>query len=72
MMKMDFLIHQMGHFGTQMEFILIKKDMINMEDIMMIKPRNMYLEKDGMKLIIVTKMKLMMIIMMNLEVIMMI
>ena len=49
--------------------------MTSMGGIMMIRPKNMYLEKDGMKLIIVIKMKLMklmMIIMMNMEVIMMI
>ena len=71
MMKKDFLILQMDHFGTLMVYILTEKDMINMGDIMMII-KSTYQGKDGMKQIIVIKMRLMMIIMMNMEVIMMI
>ena len=55
MMTKVFFLPQMAHFGTQMEYILIEKGMINMVDIMMTM-MNMYQEKDGTKKIIATKM----------------
>jgi len=63
MMIKVFLILQMVHFGILMVYILIKKDMINMVDIMM-KIKNMYQVKDGMRRIIVIRMNIKIIIMM--------
>ena len=71
MIKNDFLILPMVLFGTLMVFTSIEKDMTNMGDIMMTKPKNIYQEKDGIMLIIAIKMNIMMMIMMmNMEVIM--
>ena len=53
MMKAS-LLPQMVPFGTQMEYILTERDMINMEDIMMTM-MNMFQEKVGMKKIIAIK-----------------
>ena len=50
----------MALFGIQIMFILIEKDLINMEEDMM-KMVNIFPEKDGMKKIIVMKVKKMMI-----------
>ena len=50
-----FFLPQMAHFGTQMEYILIEKGMINMVDILMTM-MNMSQEKVGTKKIIATKM----------------
>ena len=54
-MKMKvFSKHEMDPSETQMESILIDKDMINMEDIMKTMV-NMFHEKVGMKKIIIIK-----------------
>ena len=46
----------MVHFGIQIMFILIEKDLTNMGDTIMMK-ENIYQVKDGIKKIIVMKVK---------------